>query len=103
MKRMNGIMEYRLELKKDQQIASGLMKLLHCSIEKDERMLVIIQYSVLVVRSGYTGKRNVVVKGSMYKVIKTFVCRGCMNPLTGTGHTSVDIGVNTHLELVQHK
>jgi len=30
----------------------------------------------------------------MYKVMKTFVCRGCMNSVTGTGHTSVDIGVN---------
>jgi len=23
------------------------------------------------------------IKGSMYKVIKTFICRGCMNPVTG--------------------
>jgi len=30
----------------------------------------------------------------MYKVMKTFVCRGCMNPVT------VDIGVNANLELV---
>jgi len=36
----------------------------------------------------------------MYKVMKTFVCRGCVNPVTGTGHTSVDIGVNANLELV---
>jgi len=28
------------------------------------------------------------------------VYRGCTNPVTATGHTSVDIGVNTHLELV---
>jgi len=40
------------------------------------------------------------IKGSMCKVMKTFVCRGCMNPVTGTGHTSVDIGVNANLELV---
>jgi len=51
----------------------------------------------VVVRSGYTG--NVVV-GSMYKVMKTFVCRGCVNPVTGTGCTSVDIGFNANLELV---
>jgi len=38
--------------------------------------------------------------GNMYKVMKTFFCRGCMNPVTGTGHTSVDIGVNANLELV---
>jgi len=36
----------------------------------------------------------------MYKVMKTFVCRGCMNPVTGTERTSVDIGVNANLELV---
>jgi len=54
--------------------------------------MVIIQYSVLVVRSGYTG--------SMYKVMKTFVCRGCVNTVTGTGLKSVDIGVNANLELV---
>jgi len=49
--------------------------------------LVIIQYSVLVVRS-------------WYKVMKAFVCRGCVNPVTGAGRTSVDIGVNAYLELV---
>jgi len=36
----------------------------------------------------------------MYKVMKTFVCRGCMNSVTGTGCTSMDIGVNANLELV---
>jgi len=36
----------------------------------------------------------------MYKVMKTFICRSCMNPVTGTGRTSVDIGVNANLELV---
>jgi len=40
------------------------------------------------------------IKGSMYKVMKTFICRGCMNPVTGTGCTSVDIGVNENQELV---
>jgi len=38
----------------------------------------------------------------MYKMMKTFVCRGCVNPVTGTGCTSVDIGVNTNLELVDN-
>jgi len=32
--------------------------------------------------------------------MKTFVCIGCMNPVTGTGCTSLDIGVNANLELV---
>jgi len=36
----------------------------------------------------------------MYKVIKTFICRGCVTPVTGTECTSVDIGVNANLELV---
>jgi len=31
----------------------------------------------------------------MYKVMKTFVCRGC-----DRGHTIVDIGVNANVELV---
>jgi len=39
------------------------------------------------------------IKGSMYKV-KTFICTGCGNPVTGTGCISVDIGVNANLELV---
>jgi len=36
----------------------------------------------------------------MYKVMKTFICRGYVNPVTGTGCTSEDIGVNANLELV---
>jgi len=27
----------------------------------------------------------------MYKVMKSFICRGCSNPVISTGHTSVDI------------
>ena len=30
------------------------------------------------------------IKGSMSKVMKSFICRGCMNPVSSTGHTSVD-------------
>jgi len=40
------------------------------------------------------------IKGSMYKVMKSFICRGCMNPVIGTGRTSVDIGGDANLELV---
>jgi len=36
----------------------------------------------------------------VYKVMKTFVCRGCVNPVTGTGCTSVNIGFNANMELV---
>jgi len=37
------------------------------------------------------------IKGSMYKVTKSFVCRGCVNPVTGTGYKT---GINANLELV---
>ena len=40
------------------------------------------------------------IKGRMYKVIKTFVCRGCVNPVTSTGCRNVDVGVNANLGLV---
>ena len=36
----------------------------------------------------------------MYKVMKSFICRGCVNPVIGTGCTSVHIGDNANLELV---
>jgi len=36
----------------------------------------------------------------LYKVMQTFVCRGCVNPITGTGCTSVDISVSANLELL---
>jgi len=36
----------------------------------------------------------------MSKVMKSSICRGCMNPVTGTSRTSVDIGVSVNLELV---
>jgi len=42
------------------------------------------------------------IKGSMYKVMKTLNCRGCMIPVTGTGRISIDIGVNANLELVDN-
>jgi len=40
------------------------------------------------------------IKGSMYKVMKSFTDRGCVNPVTGTGCTRVDIGVSANLELM---
>jgi len=36
----------------------------------------------------------------MYKVMKSFVCRGCTNPATSRQHTSADIGISANLELV---
>jgi len=43
------------------------------------------------------------IKGSIYKVMKTFVCRGCVNQVAGTGCTSVDTGANANLELVDNQ
>jgi len=36
----------------------------------------------------------------MFKVMTSFIHRGCMNPVTSTGHASVDIGGDANLELV---
>ena len=36
----------------------------------------------------------------MSKVAKSFICRGCLNPVTSAGRTSVDIGASAKLELV---
>jgi len=36
----------------------------------------------------------------MYKVMRSFICRGCWNPVISTGHTSVDIGASANLEVV---
>jgi len=40
------------------------------------------------------------IKGSIYKVMRSFICRGCSNPVISTGHTSVDIGASANPELV---
>ena len=36
----------------------------------------------------------------MSKMAKSFICRGCLNPVTSAGRTSVDIGASAKLELV---
>ena len=40
------------------------------------------------------------IMGSMSNVTKSFICRGCLNLVTSTGCTSVDIGASANLELV---
>jgi len=40
------------------------------------------------------------IKGSMYKVMKSFIYKGCLNPVINTGHASVDIGASANLEVV---
>jgi len=42
------------------------------------------------------------IKGSMYKVMRSFICRRCSNPVISTGHTNVDIDASANLEVV-HK
>jgi len=39
----------------------------------------------------HTHGKRIGINACMFKVMKTFVCRGCMNPVTSTGCTSVDI------------
>ena len=36
----------------------------------------------------------------MYKVMKSFICIGCTNPVISTGHTSVNIGASANVEVV---
>ena len=36
----------------------------------------------------------------MSKVAKSFICRGCLNPITSAGRTGVDIGASAKLELL---
>ena len=36
----------------------------------------------------------------MSKVVKSFICRGCLNPVTSAVRTSLDIGASSKLELV---
>jgi len=40
------------------------------------------------------------INGSMYKVMKSFICRGCSNHVISTGRSSVDIGASANLEVV---
>ena len=36
----------------------------------------------------------------MYKVMMSFICRGCSNPVISIGHTSMDIGASANMEVV---
>ena len=40
------------------------------------------------------------IKGSMSKVAKSFICRGCLNPVTSAGRSSMDVVASAKLELV---
>ena len=62
-------------------------------------VLVVIQCNVLVVTGGLH-KKCCGIKGSMRKVMRSFISRGCSNPVISTDHTSVDIGASANLEAV---
>jgi len=78
------------------QFQSSLINLLcrkwykHCSVKLAQITINLTLIVLTYIRS----------QGTMYKVMKTYVCRGSVNPVTGTGCTSVDIGVNANLALV---
>jgi len=36
----------------------------------------------------------------MYKMMKSFICRGCSNPVINTGRSSVDIGASANLQVL---
>jgi len=40
------------------------------------------------------------IKRSMYKVMRSFICRGCSKLVISTGHSSVDNGASANLEVV---
>jgi len=40
---------------------------------------------------GSVHKKYNCIKGSTLKVMKSFICRGCLNLVNSAGHTSVDI------------
>jgi len=56
---------------------------------------------ILILLCTQNGTRNVVIwRVACPKVMKSFNCRGCMNRVTSTGCTSVDISDSANLELV---
>jgi len=60
------------------------------------KALVAIHYSCQT----WVHKKCSGIKGSMLKVMKSFICRGCLNLVTSAGRTSVDIVASAKLELV---
>ena len=60
------------------------------------KVLVAIHYSC----QKWVYKKCSGIKASMSKVAKSFICRGCLNPVTSAGRTSVDIGASEKLDLV---
>ena len=78
-----------------------------CRRLQDGRVVYVVEVLVLGSNSiqctscqKWVHKKCSGIKGSMYKVMKSLICRGCSNPVISTGHTSVDIGASANLEVV---
>jgi len=63
-------------------------------------VLVVIQYNVLVVSHKWVHKKCSGIKGSMYKVMRSCICRGCLNTVVSAGHTGLDVSASADLEVV---
>jgi len=61
-------------------------------------VLVVVQYSVLVVTGGCTGVWWC--EGGMYRVVGSSVCGGSSGPVVSAGHAGVDVGASAGLEVV---
>ena len=59
-----------------------------------------VKVSIAIQCQKWVHKKCNGIKGSMSKVAKSFICRGCLNPVTSAVRTSVDIGTSAKLELV---
>ena len=57
-----------------------------------------IHFAVCISCQKWVHKKCSGIKGSMVKVIKSFTCKGCLNPVTSAGHTSVDIGASALMD-----
>jgi len=75
-----------------------------CRRLQDGRVVYVAEVLIVLVRCTschkWVHKKCSGIKGSMYKVMKSFICRGCSNPVICTGHTRVDIGASANLEVV---
>ena len=60
-------------------------------------MLVVIHYSLLVEKLVHKCKGT---RGSMSKVMKPLIRRGCLNPVSNAGNTIVDAGASANLDIV---
>jgi len=55
-------------------------------------------FSTMDLCVSWIGQKCSGIKGSISKVAKAFICRGCLYPVTSAVRTSVDIGASAKLE-----